>query len=269
MERNHYPLTMLGVALALSAAVSAAEPDWPCWRGPNRDGRSPDTGLVKQWPEDGPPLVWNAAGIGHGFATVSIGWGTIYTTGDVDGKLRIFALGLDGKPKWQVDHDDAWATPTPGSRATPTLHAGRLYLLSAHGLLGCRSATDGRLLWSRRMSEFGGKTPQWGYTESVLIHDGKAIVTPGGKQCIVALDPDTGETVWTSRGLDVPAEYGSCIAIERKPFTLLAGVTSGGLVAVRADNGQSLWPSNITGGGSQDTSIPVSYTHLTLPTTPY
>ena len=114
MERNHYPLTMLGVALTLSAAVSAAEPDWPCWRGPNRDGRSPDTGLVKQWPEDGPPLVWNAAGIGHGFATVSIGWGTIYTTGDVDGKLRIFALGLDGKPKWQVDHDDAWATSNSG-----------------------------------------------------------------------------------------------------------------------------------------------------------
>jgi outer membrane protein assembly factor BamB len=89
---------------------------------------------------------------------------------------------------------------------------------------------------------------------SILIHDGKAIVTPGGKNCIVALTPETGETVWTSRGLDVPAEHGSCIATERDDFTLLVGVTSGGSVAVRADNGQSLWPVNITGGGSQDHS---------------
>ena len=106
------------------------------------------------------------------------------------------------------------------------------------------------------MSEFGGNTA-WGYTESVLIHGGKAIVTPGGEKCIAALNPGSGETVWTSRGLDVPAEYGSCIAIERDSLTLLVGVTSGGFVAVRADNGQSQWPANITGGGSQDTSTPV------------
>lgn len=257
VSANRRLMSMLGAAIAFSAAAGAADPEWPCWRGPNRDGRSPDIGLLKQWPEDGPPLVWKADGIGHGFATVSIGWGTIYTTGDVGGKLRLSAFGLDGRPKWQVDHDDAWAVPTPGSRATPTLHDGKLYLLSAHGLLGCRSATDGRLLWSRRMSEFGGKTPQWGYTESVLIHNAKAVVTPGGKQCIVALDPDTGETLWTSRGFDIPAEYGSCIAIERQPLTLLVGVTSGGLVGVRAANGQNLWPLNLTGGGSQDTSTPV------------
>ena len=257
IDRHRGLIVILCVTSAFSATAGAAEPDWLCWRGPTRDGRSPDTGLLKRWPKDGPPLVWKAEGVGKGYSTVSIGWGTIFTTGDVDGKLRLFAFGLDGKPKWQVDHDDAWVTPTPGSRATPTLHNGKLYLLSAHGLLGCRSATNGRLLWSRRMSEFGGKTPQWGYTESVLIHDGRAIATPGGKNCIVALNAETGETVWTSRGLDVPAEYGSCIAIERNPFTLLVGVTSGGLVAVRADSGQSLWPANITGGGSQDTSTPV------------
>lgn len=192
-------MTMLAAAAAFSAAAVAAEPEWPCWRGPHRDGRSPDTGLLKQWPEDGPPLAWKANGIGNGYSTVSIGWGSIYTTGEVDGQLRLFVFDLHGRPKWQVDHDDAWTGPTPGARATPTLHDGKLYLLSAHGLLGCRSAVDGQLLWSRRMSEFGGKTPKWGYSESVLIHDGKAIVTPGGKQCIVALDKDTARPFGRAR----------------------------------------------------------------------
>ena len=37
--------------LACHAAVAA---DWPGSRGPNHDGKSPDTGLLKEWPEDGP-----------------------------------------------------------------------------------------------------------------------------------------------------------------------------------------------------------------------
>jgi outer membrane protein assembly factor BamB len=107
------------------------------------------------------------------------------------------------------------------------------------------------------MSEFGDKTPKWGYSESVLIHDGKAIVTPGGKQCIVALDKDTGQNLWASQGIEVPAEYGSCIAVERKAFTMLVGVTDNGLVAVHAENGRNLWPKDTVPGGGEDTSTPV------------
>jgi len=255
------------LSVALCPGAMAADADWPCWRGPTRDGRSPDTGLLKQWPEAGPRKLWQADGIGSGYSTVSIGWGAIYTTGDVDGKLRLFALDLDGKAKWQIDHDNAWTQRKPlGARATPTLHDGRLYLLSGNGLLGCRDAGDGKLIWSRKMSEFGGKTPAWGYSESVLIHDGKAIVTPGGKQCIVALDAATGELAWTSEGLDAGAEYGSCIVVQRPNVTAIVGVTKPGMVAVRADNGQKLWTNDYSRGGGVNVPTPLfSDSHLFWP----
>lgn len=199
------------VTLQLLLAVGGlqagqAQVDWPCWRGPGRDGRSPDTNLLKSWPKDGPRLLWKADGIGRGYSTVAIGWGTIYTTGDVNGKLCLFAFDLDGKLRWRQVQDDAWEKPVPGTRATPTLHEGKLYLVSGHGRVMCRNARDGKLIWQRRMGEFGGKVPTWGYSESVLVHDGKAVITPGGKQSIVALDEDTGRTIWVSQGINARAE---------------------------------------------------------------
>jgi hypothetical protein len=66
------------------AAVSASAADWPGFHGPNRDNRSPDTGLLKTWPEGGPRRMWEAAGIGEGYSTVAISGGRIYTTGAND-----------------------------------------------------------------------------------------------------------------------------------------------------------------------------------------
>jgi outer membrane protein assembly factor BamB len=202
-------------------------------------------------------LLWKAEDIGKGYSTVAIGWGTIYTTGDVEGKLRLFAFGLDGQPRWQQDQDKAWEKPVPGARATPTLQDGKLYLMSGHGLVVCRDAQDGSLIWERRMGGFGGKVPQWGYSESVLIHDGKAIITPGGRQCVVALSAATGETVWTSEGIQAGAEYGSCIVVRRPQVTMVVGVTKPGLVAVRADNGEKLWTNDYSRGGGVNVPTPV------------
>ena len=57
--------------------------NWPGWLGPNRDGKSPDTGLLKQWPEGGPPLLWKATGIGRGYSSVTVVDGLVYITGVV------------------------------------------------------------------------------------------------------------------------------------------------------------------------------------------
>ena len=32
--------------------------DWPQFLGPNRNGVSPETGLLTTWPREGPPRVW-------------------------------------------------------------------------------------------------------------------------------------------------------------------------------------------------------------------
>ncbi len=74
-----WALVLLFSASATSIAQTSGE--WPQWRGANRDGISKETGLLKQWPEAGPPLVWKASGAGSGYSSFSISKGRLYTMG--------------------------------------------------------------------------------------------------------------------------------------------------------------------------------------------
>jgi outer membrane protein assembly factor BamB len=177
-----------------AAEKAAAEGEWPCFRGPNHDDKSPDQGLLKEWPTNGPAKLWQFSGLGKGFSTVAISGATVYASVDVDGQMTLFALDMDGKLKWKVAHDKAWTQSYTGSRSMPTVDGDMLYLVSGHGLIGCYSTRNGAKVWTRTMQELGGKTPNWGYTESVLINGTMAIVTPGGAGCITALDKATGSS---------------------------------------------------------------------------
>ena len=160
---NRQLLKFLVAACTMMATVSlAAEGDWPAWRGPNHDGKSPATGLLKQWPEGGPPKLWEFNELGSGFSTVAISDGMIYATGDVGGEaktserggrqqksvsggqLTLFALNMDGQVQWTRQIDDAWTRSHPGSRSTPTIDGDRLYVLSGNGLITCRDKKDRR-----------------------------------------------------------------------------------------------------------------------------
>jgi outer membrane protein assembly factor BamB len=214
---------------------------WPGWRGAHRDGKSPDTGLLKEWPEGGPPLLWQTTGIGRGYSSVSVVDGTIYTTGVIDAQEVISAFDLDGQRKWQVPHGPAHDRDYPGSRSTPTISDGLLYVLSGSGKVGCYDARTGQGRWSRELTEFGGQVPGWAYAESVLIHKELAVVTPGGERCIVALDRRSGRPVWASTGFSAGAQYGSCISVEHRGAEMIVAGTAAGLVAVDADSGRMLW----------------------------
>ncbi len=222
MRRDLAVSGVLAIGLALAAAALAAAEkeapapatDWPGWRGPNRDGKSPDTGLLKEWPAGGPKLLWQADDIGKGYSSVAVSGGTVYITGDDEGKLRLFAFDLDGKKKWTVDVEPAWRGDHPGARATPTIDGGKLYLETAGGLVACLDAKSGKRIWSKHLvRDFGGGVPGWGYAESVLIYHNLAIVKPGGRNCLVALEKDTGAVKWMSKGFAGGAEYSSCIAV--------------------------------------------------------
>ena len=73
---------LITVALLVEMSVVTAD-SWPGWQGPNRDNISPDTGLLKKWPENGPPLKWKASGLGGGYSNVAVVDGKIYTMGQV------------------------------------------------------------------------------------------------------------------------------------------------------------------------------------------
>lgn len=242
-----WPLCFGALWLAWGGPAPALEQaEWPQWRGPERDGKSPDTGLLKEWPEGGPKLLWKADGIGKGYATVSVAEGLVYTTGDVGDESVISAFDMEGKLKWRKPHDRAWMGDKdgkfPGSRSTPTIEGGKLYVLSAHGLLGCYTAKTGAKKWTLDLCKtFNTKPSGYGYTESVLIYKKLLVVTPGGKDCIVALDKATGKTVWTSKGLTDGAGFASCVPFTFKNVPLILQVTSKGMVCISAKDGQFLW----------------------------
>jgi len=240
-----------------STGTSSPAGQWFGWRGPNREGKSPDRGLLAQWPAEGPKLLWQADGIGKGYSTVAVANGTVYTTGDTDDQLVIFTFDLDGNRKWQAQHDAAWTRSHPGSRSTPMIDAGNLYLVSGNGQVGCYDAANGQPKWSVHMRDFGGKTPGWGYAESVLIHGDLAVITPGGENCIVALNKLTGKPVWTSQGFRAGAQYGSCYAFTYEGVPMIATGTAEGIVCVDARNGRLLWSNAFCARNTANCPTPV------------
>ena len=107
------PTVLLGIATA--GGIAAEEPSWPCFHGPRGDNLSTETGLLKQWPKEGPKLLWTAKGIGTGYSSVAIADGSIYTNGSIGDNETVTALGLDGQIRWQVPNGKTWAHSHPGT----------------------------------------------------------------------------------------------------------------------------------------------------------
>src|SRR4051794_22318096 len=91
------------LAALVTLPLLAAEPDWPQFRGPKRDDLSPDKGLLKSWPADGPPLAWEAEGVGEGFSSVAVVGDKVLTMGDAGDACYVFAVSRkDGAKLWQT-----------------------------------------------------------------------------------------------------------------------------------------------------------------------
>lgn len=225
----------------LSVAAKSGSADWPGWQGALRDGKSPDQGLLSEWPSDGPPLLWKATGLGKGWSNPAVVQGTIYITGEPNEELTVFTYDLDGKPGWKTVVDKGWTGDYPGSRATPTFDGGLLYILSGNGVAVCLDAATGEKKWSRASTEFEGEPGQWGYAESILILGDLAIFKPGGKTCVVAVDKLTGETRWQSEDYEAGPEYGSCLAFTWQGRTMIVTGTRSGLVSLDPATGKVLW----------------------------
>ena len=244
------------LAVSLSAAV-AWSADWPGWRGPNRDGKSAETGLLKQWPQGGPKLLWKASGIGKGFSSMAVVGDMVYTAGDVGNQMVVFALDGNGQVKWRAAHDAAWTKSHAGSRSTPTIDNGNLYILSGNGKIGCYDAASGQAKWARHARDFGGSPHGWGYAESVLILDDLAIFTPGGERCIVALNKKTGEPVWTTKGWKAAPQYSSNYAFQHDGHTFVANGTHEGIACIYPKNGNLLWYNAFSAHNTANCPTPV------------
>ncbi len=174
--------------------------NWCQWRGPGRDGVSKETGLLKEWPAGGPEMIWSYEGIGKGYASPSICDGVIYVPGTIEDKGYLYAIDLDGKLKWETVYGTEWVRSFPGSRSTPAVRDGKVYIITGLGEVVCCDASNGKILWSQDVkSKYDGEHRNWGYAVSPLVFDDKVVFSPGGdKAVVVALDNNTGSVLWES-----------------------------------------------------------------------
>jgi len=261
------PLLAAGLFVCLATTVRAE--DWPGFRGPNRDGISKETGLLKTWPEKGPPKVWTAKNLGIGFGTPSVADGKIFGLGTREGKEIVWALKeADGTELWSAPVDDPLAKidRNNGPSSTPTYDNGKLYTVSSKGKLECFDATKGESLWTKDYrKDFGSGQPGWGFTESVLIDGDKLICAPGSaKFTVVAMNKDTGKVIWQTElasGAGGGGGYSSPLkaTIAGTPMYVVLLGSSGGIIGVSQETGKVLWQYKKTpaAGGVAQIPIPV------------
>lgn len=237
--------TVVGLLVALLACYTCLADDWPQFRGPNRDGKSAETGLLNIWPEDGPALLWFVEGLGGGFSSAAVADGYIYTTGMAgqDKQGVISAYDLQGNPKWRKSYGPEWSGSHPGARTTPTVDGDKVYVISGYGNVVCFDAKNGARKWQVDvLKKFGGKNLDWGISESVLIADDKVICTPGGEDaCVVALNKLSGETVWRTKGLSDLSAHCSPILVEASDRKVVITVTAQHIAGIDAQDGKVLW----------------------------
>jgi outer membrane protein assembly factor BamB len=246
---KNYP-TILWLTLFSLALLASGRADSPQWRGPNRDGHLPENGLLKEWPKEGPKLLWKISNAGSGYSTPAVVGARIYLLSNdglenesvralsAKGGEPIWAtrLGKVGNPKQQPSF--------PAARSTPTVDGERIYALSSDGDLACLETSGGKLRWQKNLrTDFGGQPGEWAYSESPLVDGDIVIATPGGADAtLVALDKKTGEAVWKAAVPDGgKAAFASVIVVETGGVKQYVQLLEKGLVGIDAKSGKLLW----------------------------
>ncbi|HKO43452.1 MAG TPA: PQQ-binding-like beta-propeller repeat protein [Pyrinomonadaceae bacterium] len=238
------------LALSANSGLAGSSSDWPQWRGPGRDGRSKETGLLKQWPSAGPRLVWQVNDLGDGYSTPAIVGNRIYLMSNhgMENEFVQARSTKDGRVIWTTRVGNVGNPnqnpPYPKARSTPTVVGNFIYALGSDGDLVCLETKTGKIRWQKNIrKELNGQPGEWAYAESPLIDGDAVVVTPGGAEAtMAALNKRTGAVIWKSAvpGGD-PAGYASAIVVHGGGRRQYVQLLSKGLVGVDANTGQFLW----------------------------
>lgn len=252
------PVLGMGIGLCL-LPLEARAAEWPQWRGPQRNGISAETGLLAEWPKEGPKLVWQVKDIDSGYSTPSVVGDRLYLLSnqgldnefvqalDAKGGKRIWSqrIGKVGNPDQQPNY--------PAARSTPTVDGEWVYAFGSDGDLACLERATGKVRWHANVrKDYGGQPGIWAYSESPLV-DGEAVIcTPGGPDAtMLALNKNTGELIWKCAVAGgEQAAYTSALVIEVGGVRQYVQMLQKGLVGVEAKTGKLLWRYDRTAKGS-------------------
>lgn len=247
------------IATALVAAQAPAPAEWSQWRGPNRDGVSPETGLLKQWPAGGPPLAWEAAGAGTAYSSFSTSSGRLYTIGARDDVEYVMAFDrATGRKLWETPNGRRFRNEQgDGPRSTPTTESNVVYAFGGSGELACLDAATGRKIWSlNAVRQFGGITPYWGYSESPLVIGDRIVFGAGGRRAaIVAVNKADGTVLWQQPGDE--AGYSSPMLLRTGSLQQVVFFTASRGLAVDPRDGRLLWSYDRASNGTANIATPI------------
>jgi outer membrane protein assembly factor BamB len=244
MQRRRKIAALLVVLMTTTALAI----DWPQWRGPNRDSISTETGLLKEWTKEGPPLLWKANGLGIGYSTVSVVGGRIYTMGDGSDSSFIRCISVaDGKVVWSAKVGRPGGD-YPGTRCTPTVDGDMVFAIGQWGDL-VAVTTEGKEVWRKSFKDdFAGDMPGWGFAESPLVDGPRLVCTPGGRGgAIVALDKKTGQQIWRTKDFTDNAAHSSIVLAGIGGVKQYVQLTGRSVAGIDSESGKVLWKADRRG----------------------
>ncbi len=213
------------------------------WRGEKRDGIYPCKELLTSWPEAGPTMLWHYDDLGAGFTSATVSNDLIYITGTHQEDGFLYALTQEGKLVWKVTYGKEWVENFDGSRTSPMLYNGKLYLMSGLGVVYCFSAAGGKLIWSVDLiAKYDGRNITFGMTENLLIHNNKLFVAAGGEiNNLMALNIETGELIWSSKCFAAKSSYCSPLVVNHNGIDILVTHIDSNILGVNPIDGSLMW----------------------------
>jgi len=254
---------MKPVILALLSVIilSFAKKEEPVseWRGPNRSGVYNETGLLNQWPAEGPKLLWAIDSTGRGYGSPVLTDDQLFINGEIDSTSYLFAYNLDGKLLWKTAFGQEWMKNFPGSRSTPTVVGNLIYDCSGKGDIACFDKQSGIKKWSLNMvTDLQGIDNMFGYSESLLVNGDLVYCQPGGlENNMVALNRFTGKVVWTQKAVGQLEAYNSPIVIKKGNRDLLLTFSEDCFLGLDGQTGELLWTQPQDTAGNLHGNIPV------------
>jgi outer membrane protein assembly factor BamB len=245
--------TLVFLSLAIFAVWPVKAEDWPCWRGPRLDGISRETGLLKQWPKDGPKQLWQVK-LSGGFSSVVVADGKLFTqTREKNQEVVVCLEAATGQECWRYRYDcDYAAHPTftgggmpssrTGPRATPVVDRDRVYSLGATGILHCLESKTGKKVWRQDLLRIAERDcPSHGFCGSPLVMGDRVFVETGGSKgkSIAALNKDDGSIVWQT--LDDPIGQATPVWVDAGSSSQIIFFTGAGAIGVAPRDGKLLW----------------------------
>ncbi|WP_206026088.1 PQQ-binding-like beta-propeller repeat protein [Roseimicrobium sp. ORNL1] len=242
-------LTVQAMTLSLWAEKAAAVPgisDWPHLHGPLHNNTTPEAGWKKDWPADGPPVLWKAS-VGRGLASFAVVGDRAYTAGNngADEDSIVCRDLNSGKELWRYRYPCKTAAHEMpvvpfGPASTPTVADDRLYMVSREGDVWCLEAATGKVIWHKHMlADYNGKRPVYGYASSVLVQGDRVYLDAGGdEQSTVCVEAKTGNLIWGKGSGE--AGYASPALVQMSGATVLALFKGDSFRLLKPEDGEEL-----------------------------